>query len=230
MSQDSVFLESEGDHWFERNYRALGAFDAFVDLPFRLMDLYELQPQSVLEIGAANGFRLAAIHKRNGARAVAVEPSEQALLDGQKRFPFITFIRAGASAIPLSDVFDLVIVNFVFHWIDRQYLLGAVAEADRLVRPGGHLLIGDFYPANRLSVRYHHREDEALYTFKQNYAATFVASGLYHPVALLTADHKQGMLRAAVAENDRIGTWLLKKELFGHYLETTSNGANEKPL
>ena len=229
MSQDSVFLESEGDRWFERNCQALEGFDPTVDLAFRLLDLYELKPQSVLEIGAANGCRLAAIHRRSGARTVAVEPSEQALVDGQRRFPFITFIRATASSIPLNEVFDLVIVNFVFHWIDRQCFLGAVAEADRLVRPGGYLLIGDFYPANRLSVRYHHLEDEALYTFKQNYAATFLASGLYHPVGLLTADHKQGKLHAAVAENERIGAWLLKKELFEHYIPTTLNGAHEKP-
>jgi SAM-dependent methyltransferase len=229
MSQDSVFLQSEGDRWFERNYQALDGFDAAVDLPFRLMDLYNLRPRSVLEIGAANGFRLAAIHRRSGARVVAVEPSEQALLDGQKRFPFITFIRAVASAVPLSEVFDLVIVNFVFHWIDRQCLLRAVAEADRLVRAGGHLLIGDFHPANRLSVRYHHLEDGALYTFKQNYAATFLASGLYHPVGLLTADHNQRKLHFAVAENDRISAWLLQKELFKHYIPTTLNGAHEKP-
>jgi hypothetical protein len=32
-----------------------------------------------------------------------------------------------------------------------------------------------------------------------------------------------------VAENDRIGAWLLKKELFEHYIPTPLNGADEKP-
>lgn len=229
MNQDSVFLQSEGDRWFERNHGALDSFDAAADLPLRLMDLYELQPRSVLEIGAANGFRLAAIHRRNGARAVAVEASQQALLDGQRRFPSVTFVRAGASDIPLTEVFDLVIVNFVFHWIDRRCLLRAVAEADRLVRAGGYLLIGDFYPANRLCVNYHHLEKGEIYTFKQNYAATFLASGLYHPVGLLTGDHNQKQLRCAVAENDRIAAWLLEKELSEHYMPMSLNGAHESP-
>lgn len=226
MLQDRVFSDSEGDRWFARNRRALNAFDASADLPLKLIRLYGLTPERVLEIGAANGFRLAAIHQCTGAEAVAVEPSAQAVLNGKASFPFITFIRGTASAVPLRESFDLVIVNFVFHWIDRQSLLRAVAEVDRLVRDGGYLLIGDFYPANQLQVRYHHLESEEVYTYKQNYAATFLASGLYHPVSFLTAHHATTVLQARVAENERIGTWLLRKELYGHYIEPPMNGAS----
>src|SRR5262249_22807204 len=143
----------------------------------------------VLEIGTANGFRLAEIQRSTGARAVAVEPSAQAIDNGCKAFPSIQFVRGTAHSIPLEENFDLVIVNFVFHWIDRSNLLRSVAEADRLVRDGGWLIIGDFCPANRLRVRYHHLQDQKIFTFKQNYADTFLASGLYHSVASLTADH-----------------------------------------
>ena len=226
MLQDRVFSDSEGDRWFERNRRVLNAFDASADLPLKLIRLYGLTPERVLEIGAANGFRLAAIHQCTGAEAVAVEPSAQAVLNGKASFPFITFIRGTASAVPLRESFDLVIVNFVFHWIDRQSLLRAVAEVDRLVRDGGYLLIGDFYPANQLQVRYHHLESEKVYTYKQNYAATFLASGLYHPVSFLTAHHATKELQARVVENERIGAWLLHKELHGHYIESDVNGAH----
>lgn len=225
MLQDRVFSDSEGDRWFERNRRVLNAFDASADLPLKLIRLYGLTPERVLEIGAANGFRLAAIHQCTGAEAVAVEPSAQAVLNGKASFPFITFIRGTASAVPLRESFDLVIVNFVFHWIDRQSLLRAVAEVDRLVRDGGYLLIGDFYPANQLQVRYHHLESEEVYTYKQDYAATFLASRLYHPVSFLTADHASKELQARVAENERIGAWLLRKELHGHYIEPGVSGA-----
>ena len=62
MLQDRVFSDSEGDRWFARNRRALNAFDASADSA-RLLELYSLWSYSVLEIGAANGFRLAAIHQ-----------------------------------------------------------------------------------------------------------------------------------------------------------------------
>jgi ubiquinone/menaquinone biosynthesis C-methylase UbiE len=137
VHQDKIFMHFEGDRWFERNHSALIRFDAGGDLPLRLIDLYELRPEFVLEIGAANGFRLAAIHMRTGARVVAVEPSSKAILEGKASFPFVTFVRGVAHAIPLQERFDLVIVNFVFHWIDRANLFQSVAEVDRMVRDGG---------------------------------------------------------------------------------------------
>ena len=114
-----------------------------------------------------------------------------------------------------------MIVNFVFHWIDRENLLRSIAEVDRLVRDGGWLIIGDFLPSNRLQVRYHHLQDETVFTFKQNYADTFLASGLYHQVSLLTGDHAAKELEADVVEGERIGAWLLQKSLRGHYRAST---------
>jgi SAM-dependent methyltransferase len=217
--QDSIFERSEGDCWFERNRQALNAFDAEADLPLKLISLYNLRPERVLEIGAANGVRLAAIHERTGANVVAVEPSTQAILNGEANFPSVTFVRGTASSIPLQNWFDLVILNFVFHWIDRVNLLRSVAEADRLVRDGGFLMIGDFHPLNFLQVRYHHLDTTKVHTYKQNYAATFLASGLYHAVCLMTADHALKTLGAEVVEGERIGVWLLRKEVKAHYLE-----------
>lgn len=225
MLQDSLFSDFEGDRWFERNRTALNAFDPVADLPLKLIGLYGLTPERVLEIGAANGFRLATIHERTGAETVALEPSAQAVLNGRASFPSITFIRGTASAVPLRDSFDLVIVNFVFHWIDRQSLLRAVAEVDRLVSDGGYLLVGDFHPANQLQVRYHHIDTEEVFTYKQNYAATFLASGLYHPVSLLTAQHGNKEPQPRASESERIGAWLLRKELQGHYLGSAMNSA-----
>jgi SAM-dependent methyltransferase len=222
--QDSVFSEFEGDRWFERNHVALNTFDRSADLPLKLIELYGLIPHSVLEIGAANGFRLATIHENTGAETVAIEPSAQAVLAGKASFQCVSFVRGTASALPLRKSFDLVIVNFVLHWIDRQSFLRTVAEVDRMVCDGGYLLIGDFYPANQLRVHYHHLKDREVYTYKQNYAATFLASGLYHPIVLLTADHAGKHLQPQVAESERIGVWLLRKELQGHYLESGGNG------
>lgn len=220
MLQDEVFVQSEGDRWFDRNRAALHGFDPSADLPVRLLELYGLRPLSVLEVGAANGARLAAIHRITGARTLAVEPSAQAIRDGRSHFPSVTFVRGTADSVPLKDRYDLVIVNFVFHWIDRLTLLRSVAEVDRLVRDGGFLIVGDFQPANRLSVRYHHRTDHAVHTYKQNYAELFLAAGLYHPVALLTAHHSDKKLDAEAPEGERVGAWLLRKQMREHYVSS----------
>lgn len=218
-NQDQIFATSEGDRWFERNKGALQRFDPETDLPLQLMKLYGLRPRSVLEVGAANGYRLAAISDRSGTRVVAVEPSTGAIRDGKARFPRVRFVQGIACQIPLQESFDLVIVNFVFHWIDRTNFLRSVAEIDRLLRDGGFLILGDFYPSNLVKIQYDHLSDQEVYTYKQNYAATFLASGLYHSVSLITRGHSSKALTGEATEYERTGTWLLRKMLNDHYFE-----------
>ena len=219
-SQDEIFGASEGDNYFVRNKAALEGFDPEQDLPLSLMRLYSLRPRAVVEIGAANGFRLAAIVHHYGARAIGVDPSAEAIENGRRRFPQVEFLQATAANIPLQEAFDLVIVNFVLHWIDRRTLLRSVAEIDRLVSDSGFLLVGDFAPNNLLRVPYHHLVREQMYTYKQDYSAVFVTSGLYHMVATLKSSHGSPSLSAVVSENERIGVWLLQKHLQEHYLKS----------
>jgi SAM-dependent methyltransferase len=217
LNQTEIFAEFEGDRWFGRNQQALKDFDPDNDSPLRILALYGVKPRAVLEIGAANGVRLAEIAHRHGARTTAVELSQDAIRDGQAKFPMVDFICGPAHAIPLAAAFDLVIVNFVLHWVDRSLLLRTIAEVDRLLGDGGFLVIGDFSPVNFLEVPYHHLTDESVSTFKQNYAAPFLASGIYHAVGLLTANHSAKGLGAAVGECERTGVWLLQKKLTAHY-------------
>jgi SAM-dependent methyltransferase len=220
MLQDNVFTRCEGDRWFARNRDALDRFDAGRDIVLRLIELYDLRPARVVEIGAANGFRLAAINARTGADVLGLDASWAALVHGKNAFPRVRFVRSTASAVPLRGAFGLVIVNFVFHWVDRSNLFHSLAEVDRLVGDDGYLAIGDFYPSNLLKVNYHHAPEQRMFTYKQNYSAMFLASGLYHPIALLTSDHACKKLDPAASESERVGTWLLRKSVAGHYMPT----------
>jgi len=219
-NQAEIFAGSECDRWFAHNRSALEKIDLQSDFPLKVMELYRLRPRRALEIGASNGFRMAALAERYGCESVAVELSAEAVHDGKAKFPDVKFVCAPAHEIPLSDTFDLVIVNGVYCVVDRTQLLRCVAEADRLLADGGYLLFGDFLPANLLRVRYHHLTDQQVYTYKQDYASIFVASGLYHPVCLLTADFHSRDLEADAPENDRFCVWLLRKMLHDHYAES----------
>lgn len=216
-SQDQIFATSEADNWFERNREALNIFNPDSDLSLKVIELYNLQPHRVLEVGAANGFRLAVISERYGAKTVALDPSLKAIKDGHSKYPAIEVVRGQAYAIPLQDLFDFVIVSFVFCWIDRNNLLRSVAEIDRLLKDGGFLIISDFFPSNLIKVKYHHLVEQEVYTYKQSYAEPFLASGLYHPVCLLTNEHSSKTLAAEVTEDKRTGTWLLRKMINDHY-------------
>jgi ubiquinone/menaquinone biosynthesis C-methylase UbiE len=216
MSQDRIFLQSEGDQWFLRNRGALSQ-DARMDPVLSLLELYGLKPNSVLEVGAANGWRLAAIHQRYGAKCVGIEPSEKAIEDGTKRFPEITLKRGLAHEIPLQDAFHLVIVNYVFHWISRQTLFQSVAEFDRMIADGGYLVIGDFAPTYPMKRRYHHLPNEDVWTYKADYAAIFSAAGTYELISRMTYNHDTHALSPDVPGDTRGAVNLLRKSLSDFY-------------
>jgi SAM-dependent methyltransferase len=222
-----AILDGEGDRYFERvRDHTLREADPETDPPLRMISTYKLQPRSVLEVGAANGYRLATLARIYGCQVSGVEPGEVAVADGQTRFPMVRLEQGRGDAIPFEEKFDLVIINFVFHWVDRSVLIKTVAEIDRVVEDGGFLLIGDFYPRHPTRTRYHHLPGEEVYTYKQDWSAMFVASGSYRTLAMLSGKHPTSPPTADVDDGDRMATWLLQKRLDGMY---PSEGEGENP-
>jgi ubiquinone/menaquinone biosynthesis C-methylase UbiE len=213
MSQDNVFLKSEGDNWFKRNANSLvGTHDK--DFVIDLIQLYNIVPKNVLEIGASNGWRLNEINGIYGCNCVAVEPSELAINAGKEKYPIIEFHRAVANELPFDkdQKFDLVIINFVFHWIGREQLFKSVSEIDRVLSDGGFLVIGDFMPDSPNKVNYYHIKDQQIWTYKQDYARLFTCSNVYKLIGSITGHHETKKFDPYVDNKSRIAVTLLKKD------------------
>ncbi len=225
--QDAIFVHSEGDAWFRRNVEVITSASFREEDPvLRLLLSIDPLPRAVLEVGCANGWRLAALREATGARCVGVDVSEAALRDGSTRYRGIQFARARASYLPFSRSaeFDAVVASFVFHWIDRRHLLSAASEVDRSIRDGGYLVLADFFPSRPTKVAYHHLEGSEVFTYKQDYSTLFVATGYYRTERLLVFDHEDPssatavdpshpLESVAVDESSRAGAWLLRKVL-----------------
>lgn len=216
MSQENIFIKSESDSWFSRNKDLIVA-DKRTDHVLKLMEMYQLKPKKVLEVGASNGFRLDQIAQITGATCIGVEPSAKAVADGNKRYKEITMKRGTASEIPLKEKFDLVIVNLVLHWVSREKLLLAISEIDRCVKDGGYLIVGDFDPDFPTKTKYHHLPKEEIYTYKLDYAGLFSASALYREVGTLTYHHDTHQYNPDTSANDRGVVTLLRKSLDEFY-------------
>jgi SAM-dependent methyltransferase len=215
MSQDIIFSEGEGDAWFERN-RAF--YQQERDPVLNFLSSQSIEPRAILEIGASRGDRLAVLRDRYHAAVTAVEPSSEAVADGRNHFPEIRFFIATAKLLPLPDESaDLVIVNFVFHWIDRRSLLASAAEIDRVLKPEGNLLIGDFAPFEPKKSRYHHRPDLEMYTYKQDYAAIFLATAGYRLLAHQILDYRTLRPGTEIPERELCAITLLQKVPGGIY-------------
>jgi SAM-dependent methyltransferase len=227
--QDSIFFEREGDAYFSRRLNSRCSKDpreiSARDFPLRIIDTLGLRPERVLEVGAAEGERLAEISRRFGGKGkyVAVEPSLEATKYGQDRYPFISFRRGLMCDLPLEneETFDLVIVNFAFHWVPRNHLMRSVSEIDRAVVDGGFLIIGDFLPDFPSKVRYHHLPDERSYTYKQDYAKIFLASQMYSCIAPHTFNRNNHATEESIASDNRCVCPCLQKNQEGLYLART---------
>jgi SAM-dependent methyltransferase len=217
LHQHDAFVRGEADAWFRRNRAALTVES---DLVLQLLDRCGLDGTAeVLEVGAANGYRLAALHRRHGCGVTAVEPSPSALADGRAQFPEIRYLQGVAHHLPdLEDGrFDLILVHFVMHWVDRAMLLRSVAEIDRVLKDGGHLVVGDFWPETPQRVKYHHLPNADVWTYKQDYPQLWLASNLYEEVASLTFDHGTRAVSDTVDPGHRGRVTLLRKSLQAGY-------------
>ena len=191
MTQDNVFLEKEGDAWFNRNKSKLGNKIEHDWIFFLAKSLEKKKIKRIVEIGCSNGWRLHFLAKEfRDVEVVGVDASEQAIMDGKKRYPELSLHHGLLSeASNTLGTFELVIVNFVFHWIDRTTLVKSLHELDKLTADGGRLILGDFLPQMQQKRRYHHLPKEYIYTFKQDYAKIFESLGTYRELCRITYDH-----------------------------------------
>src|SRR5260221_12643001 len=215
MLQDIIFSQGEGDAWFERNR---GFYQQEQDPVLNFLSTQPIEPRAILEVGSSRGDRLTALHSRYNASVTGIDPSAAAVADGRKMFPVVHFFTGTAKSLPLGDEsYDLVIANFVFHWIDRKSLLASAAEIDRVLRPEGYLLIGDFAPFSPKKIRYHHRIDVDIYTYKQDYSGLFLATAGYIVLAQQIFNHRSLNPSPEVPEDERFAIVLLKKLAGGVY-------------
>jgi SAM-dependent methyltransferase len=96
------------------------------------------QPRAILDVGCSEGFFLGEVE--GAALRVGVERDWERLRIGRQDRPGISFVRADASALPFSDAaFDSVVCIGVLSYLPNVDV--AIAEAARVIQPGGRLVV-----------------------------------------------------------------------------------------
>ena len=214
MDQSSIFLEGEGDNYFLRNKEALEVRSIAGEIAWlgQALSPFKDKVNSVLEIGCSNGAKLEQICGLLDAKGQGIDPSKQAVDEGNRRLSGRgEQLHVGtASRLPFDGLsFDFVYFGFCLYLLDRQDLLTALAEADRVLKFGGFLAITDFDPIHRHKRPYHHKE--GVFSFKQDYSKVFTESGLYYLVSKNSFSHRQSFFDPD--GNERVSTTLLFKEV-----------------
>ena len=100
-----------------------------------------LAGRDLADIGCGRGALLRALTRR-GATATGIDPSDDLLKQARARAPEASVLRAGAQELPVADdAFDGAIFLNSLHHIPQGLIRAALAEAMRVVRPGGAVLV-----------------------------------------------------------------------------------------
>jgi SAM-dependent methyltransferase len=217
-AQERAFLEGEADAYARRNP---GVVAAPADDPVlvALSTVGLPATGALIDVGGAAG-RLAAgfLRDRPEWSVRVVEPSGVAIEQGRRLFPGVVFdqgtITRTLPAGPRSGGYDVVVVCGVLCWVDRGLLSHAVAHTDAVVADGGLLVVSDFDAPFPRANPYAHRD--GLFTYKQDYAACYLALGIYHLEYRLSFDHGS---RADPADpyDRRWSVAILRKDVAGRY-------------
>lgn len=180
-NQGDLFLEGEGDSWFRRN---------LASRPFEeVSPLVELEITNILgeglknialpiaEIGSSRGDRIYRISRALGLDGIAVDPSAEALDQGQQLFaPKVRFLQGLASNIPIEDrSVGLIFFSFCLYLTNGREVQSAIGEASRTLAEGGFVVIYDFDFSDDAETKYEHLEP--LVSYRRAYVPLMEAHG-----------------------------------------------------
>lgn len=175
MNQNNAFLEGEADRYYQRNAEANARYSVHEDVVAQMILEAGICPVSIADMGCSSGERLSALCRRYAAHGLGVDASSDAIDSARARDAYVDWHVADWAAYDDPTSFDVIITSYVWHWVDRDDLLAAMARTDRLLVPGGYLVINDF--GTVADVPYKH--SPGLMTYKRHYPSMFLATGLY---------------------------------------------------
>lgn len=189
-------LRSEGDAYFLRNTEQTGkiklSHGAYLLDEFLANNRdFAKRGNRILEVGCCYGYNLAYLCEKHGMMGCGVEPSQKAVEHGNSLYKDkeITLLVGTADSLPYEDSsFEIVMLGFCLFWVDRKFLLRAVAEADRVLCTGGLLAVWDFDTA--LPYRRINTHNEQVPTYKQNIGAMFTANPQYYLIEKRSFSHQ----------------------------------------
>ena len=196
--------------WYQRNKSAYTPERYKDDLILTALEQISIQPSRVLEIGCANGWRLAELYNRYGCEAYGIDPSEEAIMDGKTQYPSINLSVGTADELPEIEPVDLIIFGFCLYLCDPKDLFKIAMESDQLLSNQGHIAIFDFHPpTGHYRNRYSHKE--GVYSYKMDYSTIFSWNPAYFKVYEKISSHIASD-KNTFSPDELISVQILRKE------------------
>ncbi len=174
--QKEIFLEQEGNAWFDRNHlaiqnREMGSQDPIINILSNLLNKKKnMENQQLLEIGCGEGKRLHWISENYKLNCYGIDPSEKAIALANKNG--VKAIKGTADILNFENKkFDFVVFGFCLYLCDRSDLFLIAKEADRVLKDSGFIIIHDFFSETPIEKKYHHYP--GMFSYKMDYRKLF---------------------------------------------------------
>lgn len=148
--QSTIWEKSEGDAWFRRNKESLDSKICFSDPIFNYLKSSGCANETVLEVGCSTGYRLNWLSQQMNCKVIGVDPSREAISYGKRKYKLKLF--APPSMLDfwknIDGRFDKIVFGFCLYVIDPEVLPLVVSKVNQMLKPGGEVIIYDFYGKN----------------------------------------------------------------------------------
>lgn len=216
VNQKQAFISGEGDCWYERNLHLDLNERINSDLILKDIERLNLSVKKCLEIGCAEGWRLAELNKRYACQCFGIDPSKKAIESGSAMYPELTLKQGTADVLPYTDqTMDLVIVGFCLYLCDRNELFKIASEIDRVLSNEGVLIVLDFYSEQPYKNDYTHFN--GIKSYKMDYIKMFTWNPIYQIISNIVTDHDGNGI--VIEKNERISLFSLRKSMKDAYSE-----------
>jgi len=116
--------------------------------PLLVRDVLLGDPADVLDLGCGTGtLAIALARAPGGARVAGIDgdPEILSLARGKAGSERVEFVEGMADGLPFADAsFDRVVASLLLHHLEPPVKRAALAEARRVLRPGGRLHVADW--------------------------------------------------------------------------------------
>ncbi len=192
--QKEIFLEEEGNAWFERNHlsiqnRKMDLQDPIINTLSNILNSKDNKNLNLLEVGCGEGKRLHWIANNLKLNCYGIEPSVKAVEFANDKG--VKVIKGTADILDFEDKkFDFVAFASCLYLCDRSDLFQIAKEADRVLKDSGYIIIHDFYSATPFVREYLHYP--GVFTHKMDYRKLFDWHPDYKCVShkLISVSHK----------------------------------------
>jgi ubiquinone/menaquinone biosynthesis C-methylase UbiE len=182
QKQKDIFLLTEGDAWFDRNYKNLKnkkynfedsiiqSVHKCLNSSFLLEKRKSREEIKLLEIGCGDARRLKWMSKNLDIQCQGIDPSAKAVEFARSNG--INCIQATADSLPFNNQdFDIVIFGFCLYLCDRGDLFKIAYESNRVLKSNSWLIINDFFSEIPIANNYHHYPN--VFSYKMDYRKIF---------------------------------------------------------